>query len=368
MSIYHWYYEILGLKLNASPEEVKKAYRRLAKTWHPDRFPNNSKEQKEAEEKFKKILEAYEVLKDYQPDVNSSTVESRFSTKRSNPETHYQEGVKYAEKELYQDAIEEFSFAIRLDPNYIEAYQYRGFILSKLGFERRAEADLKKAAELKLKKQYREEFVREQPSPPPKNSTSIWETPSAKQPWQCTRTLLGHSNLVSAVAISQDGKIFASGSYDNTIKLWQLSTGQALFTLRGHTKFVRCLAISPDRNFLVKGNSGFLSLAFSPDGRMLATGGFDRAIKLWDLETGREINTLIGHTDRVSAVTFSPDGKTLISGSWDKTIKLWQIDKGQEICTLKGHSDEVMSVAISPDGKIIISGSADRSINIWQRN
>ncbi|WP_051036384.1 J domain-containing protein [Pleurocapsa sp. PCC 7327] len=167
MSQYHWYYEILGLIPNASPEEVKKAYRQLAKTWHPDRFPNNSQEQKEAAEKFKKILEAYEVLRNHQPSANSSTaaststVGSKFSTQRSTPETHYQEGVKYAQKELYQDAIEEFSIAIRLDSNYIKAYQYRGFIFSKLGFERRAEADLKKAAELKLNKQYREEFVSE---------------------------------------------------------------------------------------------------------------------------------------------------------------------------------------------------------------
>jgi WD40 repeat protein len=356
MSQYSRYYEILGLKANASPEEVKKAYRNLVKIWHPDRFSQDSQEQKKAEEEFKKILEAYEALKDYQPqpEVTFSAVASDISTKRSSSESHYQEGVKYAEKKLYQDAIEEFSLAIRLNSNYIEAYQYRGFIFSKLGFENRAEADLKKAAELKLKKQYPDSFVSERSSPWPQNpaSESFYSSKTSQStsnlPWQCTRTLMGHSKIVSAVAISKDGRIFASASYDCTIKVWQLRTEQALFTLKGHTDSVRSIAISPDRNFLVSGSS-------------------DKTIKIWDLKT-KNVRTIggwfSGHTDEVLTVAISPDGKKIVSGSADKTIKAWQLSTGKELYTLTGYSAQILSIAISPNGKLLTSGGLEKQLRI----
>ncbi|MCU0537316.1 MAG: DnaJ domain-containing protein [Hydrococcus sp. Prado102] len=432
MSDYVRYYEILGLKYNTSSEEVKKAYRNLVKLWHPDRFPNNSPEQKQAEEKFKKILEAYEVLKDYQPQVKekNSTVVSGIYAKSDRSQTHYQEGIEYADKKLYQEAIEAFSIAIRLDPYYIEAYQYRGFIFSKLGYENRAEADLKKASELKLRKQYKEEFIYEQPIKV-KNHTP---TSSVSQsPWQCTRTLMGHTHSVNAIAISKDGKLFASAGRDRTIKLWQLSTEQALFTLKGHSDSIRCIAFSPDSNYLVSGSddrtlkiwdlktknvrtlgswfSGHtdevLAVAISPDGKIIVSGSADKTLKIWDLNTGKELDTLSGYSAQISSVAISPDGKKLIggglekqlrirdlsngkvarslkgnsgvlaiaissdgqllaTGGFDRNIKLWNLETGREITTLVGHLDRVSTVCFSRDGKTLISGSWDKTIKIWQ--
>ncbi|NJM86463.1 MAG: DnaJ domain-containing protein [Hydrococcus sp. RU_2_2] len=334
MSDYVCYYKILGLKFNSSSEEVKKAYRNLVKIWHPDRFPNNSVEQKQAAEKFKKIIEAYEVLKDYQPQTQEkkSTAASTIATKPDRSQTHYQEGIDYAEKKLYQEAIEEFSLAIRLDPNYIEAYQYRGFIFSKLGYENRAEADLKKASELKLKKQYKEEFIAEQPT---KTETYSPTSSFSQSPWQCTRTLIAHTHSVNAIAISKDGKLFASASRDRTIKLWQLSTEQALFTLKGHSDSIPCIAISSDSNYLVSGSN-------------------DKTLKIWNLKT-KNVRTLggwfSGHTDEVLAVAISPDGQYIVSGSADKTLKIWELSTGKELNTLTGYSAQISSVAISPNGK-----------------
>ena len=91
----------------------------------------------------------------------------------------------------------------------------------------------------------------------------------------------------------------------------------------------------------------------------------DNTIKLWNVETGQEIRTLKGHDSLVNSVNFSPDGKTLVSGSDDKTIKLWNVETGQEIRTLKGHDNSVWSVNFSPDGKTLVSGSADKTIKLW---
>ncbi len=123
--------------------------------------------------------------------------------------------------------------------------------------------------------------------------------------WHCIRTLTGHKDTVHSVAISPDGQTLASGSWDDTIKLWNLATGKELRTLTGHKSSVQ-------------------SIAISPDGQTLASGSFDKTIKLWNLKTGDLLRTLTGHKNRVWSVAISPDGQTLASGSEDKTIKLWK--------------------------------------------
>ncbi|NCQ97801.1 MAG: hypothetical protein GPJ11_00005, partial [Microcystis aeruginosa L211-101] len=158
--------------------------------------------------------------------------------------------------------------------------------------------------------------------------------------------LEGHDSLVNSVNFSPDGKTLVSGSWDKTIKLWNVETGQEIRTLKGHDNYVT-------------------SVNFSPDGKTLVSGSWDKTIKLWNVKTGQEIRTLKGHYALVSSVNFSPDGKTLVSGSNDYTIKLWNVETGQEIRTLKGHDSFVQSVNFSPDGKTLVSGSADNTIKLW---
>jgi WD40 repeat protein len=212
--------------------------------------------------------------------------------------------------------------------------------------------------------------------------------PIRPEAFSLLRTITGHAESVHSVAFSPDGQTLASGSGDDTIKLWNLVSGQELRTLTGHTDSVRSVAISPDGQTLASGShddtikqwklasgqevrtlkeyTGFvLSVAFSPDGQTLASGGGDDTIKLWNLASGQELRILTWHTNEVSIVAFSPDGQTLASGSYDHTIKLWNLASGQEVRTLTGHTNEVSIVAFSPDGQTLASGSGDNTIKIW---
>ena len=168
-------------------------------------------------------------------------------------------------------------------------------------------------------------------------------------PWrffECVCTLSGHSYSVESVAISPDGQTLVSGSWDKTIKVWHLVTGELLRTLTGHTDSVN-------------------SVAISPDGQTLVSGSWDNTIKVWHLATGELLRTLVGHSHRVNSVAISPDGQTLVSGSNDQTIKVWHLPTGELLRTFVGHTGMVRSVAINPDGQTLVSGSGDQTIKIW---
>jgi WD40 repeat protein/energy-coupling factor transporter ATP-binding protein EcfA2 len=160
------------------------------------------------------------------------------------------------------------------------------------------------------------------------------------------RTLAGHTDAVYSLAFSPDGRTLATGSVDNTVRLWDVTTGASRLTITGHTKVV-------------------FSLAFSPDGRTLATGSVDNTVRLWDVTTGTSRRTLTGHTDAVWSVAFSPDGNTLATGGHDRTVRLWNVATGSSSRTLTGHTGMVRSLAFSPDGGTLASGSVDRTVRLW---
>ena len=159
-------------------------------------------------------------------------------------------------------------------------------------------------------------------------------------------TFSGHTNFVSSVAFSPDGKLALSGSDDNTLKLWNLAMGRELRTFSGHSGTV-------------------LGVAFSPDGKLALSGSYDKTLKLWDVVRGRELRTFSGHTNTVTSVAFSPEGKLAISGSYDSTLKLWEVATGHELRTLSGHTHFITSVAFSPDGKLALSASNDKRLRLW---
>ena len=163
-------------------------------------------------------------------------------------------------------------------------------------------------------------------------------------------TLLANISLrapVHSIAFSPDGAMLASGSGDNTVRLWEVTTGRELRRLKGHSNPV-------------------WSVAFSPDGMMLASGSGDNTVRLWEVATGRELRRLKGHSNPVWSVAFSPDGRLLASGSDDNTVRLWEVAAGLKLRRLEGHSNGVLSVTFSPDGRLLASGSWDNTARLWE--
>jgi WD40 repeat protein len=222
----------------------------------------------------------------------------------------------------------------------------------------------------------------------------LWDLESEHE----MRSFRGHTDSVVSVAFSEDGNSALSASRDGTIRICDLASGGEsrrimsqmeivglAFSADGMTALGNCIR-SPTRLLPVPKNTVRLwalesgrelrrfeghadliwSVALSPNGRRALSGSEDHAVRLWDVGRGRELLRLRGHTGWAWSVAFSPDGRRALSGSDDKTLRLWNLEKGTEICSLEGHMDWVVCVAFAPDGRTALSGSNDQTLRLWR--
>ncbi len=214
--------------------------------------------------------------------------------------------------------------------------------------------------------------------------------------------LIGHTDPVYGVVFTPDGQRIVTASFDNTLRLWDAKTGKSLRTMEGHTRIVLAVAGSQiasgsDDNTIklwetkpkeTKGKpatkktnlpaftaslsghgSQILGVAFSPDGKQLASCSADKTVRLWDVEKKRLMKTLSTQGGAVYGIAFSPDGKTLLTGGADKTVRLFNVENGTEIRKYKGPDSEIYTVAVSPNGRQVAAAGVglgkNRKVFIW---
>jgi WD40 repeat protein/tRNA A-37 threonylcarbamoyl transferase component Bud32 len=225
----------------------------------------------------------------------------------------------------------------------------------------------------------------------------LWVLPSEKKA-PPVHVLNGHTHMVVCVAVTRDGKTVASGSWDRTVKLWNVGDGKELRTLKRHGGVVRALAFTPDGKTLasasadqtiklwdvgrtdlnpshrdrttprctLQGHTGaVLSLAFADDGKTLVSAGADETVRVWDIEQQKQLRVLTGHKGPVWSVAITRHGKYIASGGEDKTVRLWYTDTGKERTILSGHQDAVRAVAFTHDARGLASAGLDRTAREW---
>jgi eukaryotic-like serine/threonine-protein kinase len=223
-----------------------------------------------------------------------------------------------------------------------------------------------------------------------KMEVKVWDTTTGGEVFRTDAP----GRLTFCLQFSPDGRTLAAGDRDGQVTVWEIPSGRLALTRGVHRSFVHGMAFTPDSRQLITTSRdgvvrllqldsheaidlgghvvgvGTVEIAVSPDGRRVASGGMDRAVKIWDPANRREMLALHDHTNNIYWLDFSPDGRHLATASYDRTVRVWDatpLDErpGPEALTLSGHTGAVLCLRFSPDGRYLVSGAADQRIKVW---
>jgi len=232
------------------------------------------------------------------------------------------------------------------------------------------------------------------------DTVRVWDVRTHQEVFKLPAAMGRITLPYQAVAFSSDGRYLITGKVDGSVQVWDAGTGAKIGTLATHSREIRGVVFSKDCAHLASASSDGivklwdakrldkkhldekqearlilrarvagpgLNVAFSADGRRLVTGGEANTVKIWDVPTGRELHTLVGHSRDVYTVAFSPDddSRWIASAGEDSTVKVWDSHTGALVRNFRGHTSLVSSVAFSPDGRRLVSGSRDHTVKVW---
>jgi serine/threonine protein kinase len=216
-------------------------------------------------------------------------------------------------------------------------------------------------------------------------------TTITKSDWQCINSLEWHSKPINTIALFPNGQYLLSGDDGGTVAVWNLTMSRQPIATYCNNNSILSVAASPNLSQIASGDknrkvqlrrwesignslqelrpeaSGYVcAVKFSPDGKILASGGADRQIRLWNTDTSKIIYTLDGHLESITAIEFMPNGKILVSTGADRTIRFWDLESKQLLKTIEAHEHKIHALAISRDGQIVVSGGSDCNVRIQQ--
>lgn len=409
MSDFDTYYQLFSLKPGASKQDLKQAYKRFAKQWHPDKFASDPTNARIAEEKIKAINVAYELLQTHHVDsigqASYRQTSTTIRTRKATPQESFDKAKFFAKKGQYTEAAEELGKTVKLDPKFAEAYYFRGLVFSKIGFEHRSASDLRRARELgfvvvNLCPEVAGMFGIK--SSPPRtnsyasrgNSRTQQKPPEVKKPGysatiQLESVFAETSEPICAVAISPNHRFLALGKNNGDIDLWNYKARKHFFCLKGHRAEITNLIFSDDNQFIFSSSldgtvnlwslnnaslaksmlicdCGVTTFDLCYSRKFIVTADAAGLIQTWDFQRNKKIKQIVRKKVVTSSIFLNSTGDGAVFGSEDGTVNLCYVSRDGSVMNLRGHNEPVKALAFSPGKQIFASGSLSGEICLWQ--
>jgi WD40 repeat protein len=409
MSELDTYYQLFNLKPGASKQDLKQAYKRLAKQWHPDRFANDPTNARIAEEKIKAINVAYEILQTHQVGSDGQAsyrqTTTTIRTRKATPQESFDKAKFFAKRGQYTEAAEELGKAVKLDAKFAEAYYFRSLVFSEIGFEHRSRSDSRRALELGFKVVNLDLEVAGifgiKSSPTRTRTYSSRENPKAEQkPPEIKKPSYSATihlesvfaeihEPIYAAAISRNHRLLALGKENGDIDLWNYKSRKKFFCLKGHRAEITNLIFSDDNQFLFSSSlDGSVNLWSLSNGslaksmlicdrgvtafdlcysrKFIVTADAAGFIQAWDFQRDKKNKQIVRQKATSSSIFLNSTGDGAIFATEDGTVGICYVSRDGSVMNLRGHDAPVRALAFSSPRQLFASGSLSGEVCLWK--